>query len=242
MNDAPLRELEAPPRSLGGAILRFLVLVSIAGFGIWLVMATPLRDWLELERAYASLQAIRDHPASPLVLVAAFVVCSVAGAPVTPMVIAGGAVFGALYGSLINYAGTLLGAFSSYWVGRTFGHDLVARLFGSRREKLEKLLEKRSFWALLRLRFVPVPFAVTNYGAALLGVTWRTFWTATAIAYVAVTPVWSYFASAMVSVGEGERSVIVRNLAIAAILMACLTFVPQWIISRRDRAPAEAAE
>jgi uncharacterized membrane protein YdjX (TVP38/TMEM64 family) len=117
---------------------------------------------------------------------------------------------------------------------RILGRDLFRRLLGSRHTAIESAIHRRGFWSMVRLRFLPVPFPVANYGSALLGVPYRLFLTSTALAYVPILIVYSYFAATVVRVGEAEREVILRRLAFSVVLLLLLTFLPPWIARWRN--------
>ena len=70
----------------------------------------------------------------------------------------------------------------TFVIGQRMGRDLVIHLVGAKRlQRAEKALEEHGFWAIARVRFVPIPFALVNYGAALAGVRFGPFVIATAI-------------------------------------------------------------
>ena len=82
---------------------------------------------------------------------------------------------------------------------------------------------------MVRLRFLPIPFPVANYGPALLGVGYPLFLTSTALAFVPILIVYSYFAATVVHAAESERGAILHKLALSVVLLLLLTFLPPWI-------------
>ncbi len=218
-----------------GLWIRLGVLVAIGLISIGLVFFTPLGAYLEPTRLYDLLTRIRESPWAPVAFVLGFVAFSLLGAPLMPVMIAGGAVFGFLRGFALTYIGTLLATSACYGAARWLGQEAVRQLLGSRFLALEKLLDHAGFWTMVRLRFIPIPFPIFNYGSALVGVPFARYAGSTAIAFAPIIAVYSYFAATLVSVGEADRGVILRNLTIASLAMIALTFLPGWIIAWRKR-------
>lgn len=218
-------------RSLWVRLTLFSVLVVLS---VAVLLLTPLRDFIEPKRLYDALGQVREHPAAPMLFVVGFMCLSLLGSPVVPMIVAGAAVFGFGRGIALNYIGVLVGASCSYWLARILGRDFFRHWLGSRYLTLESLIQRRGFWPMVRLRFVPIPFPVANYGPALLGVSYPLFLTSTALAYVPILIVYSHFAATIVRVGESERQVILHKLALAVVLLLLLTFLPPRIIRWRN--------
>ena len=123
----------------------------------------------------------------------------------------------------------------SYFLGHHLARELVVHIFGDRIERLGQALEREGFWTLVRLRFVPVPFAVTNYGACLAGVSFGTYLSSTALALLPITFVYTYFAATLVGVAEADRAGVLRQLGLAVLLLLLLSFVPPRIMAWRRR-------
>jgi uncharacterized membrane protein YdjX (TVP38/TMEM64 family) len=232
--------MPTPPR---GLVLRFLVFALILVGGFLALRSDALRTQLDAEHLTATLERLRGEPlAGPLYVVVSSILLAL-GFPATVLVFAGGAVFGALFGGVLAYAGTLGGALLSFALGRTLARDLVVHVLGKRLAPLEAMLERHGFWALFRMRYVPVPFAVTNYGAALAGLPFSTYLWSTAAALVPVTFLYTYFAASLIDVAAADRAGVLRNLLIATLGVLALSFLPPRIIAwRRSRAPRPAED
>jgi uncharacterized membrane protein YdjX (TVP38/TMEM64 family) len=232
--------MPAPPR---GLVLRFLVFAAIVVGGFLVLRSDAVREQLDVEQLTATLERLRSEPwAGPIYVVVSAVLLAL-GFPATVLVFAGGAVFGALYGFFLAYGGTFGGAILSFALGRTLARDLVVHLLGQRLAPLEAMLERHGFWALFRMRYVPVPFAVTNYGAALAGLPFSTYAWSTALALVPVTFLYTYFAASLIDVAAAERAGVLRNLLFATLAVLALSFLPPRIIAwRRRKAPTPGAD
>jgi uncharacterized membrane protein YdjX (TVP38/TMEM64 family) len=230
--------MPAPPR---GLVLRFLIFAAILVGGFLAIRSDAVRGHLEVEQLTATLERLRGEPLAAPLYVAVSVVLLAVGFPASVLVFAGGAVFGAFYGGVLAYAATLGGAILSFVLARTLARDLVVHLLGKRLAPLEAVLERHGFWALFRMRYVPVPFAVTNYGASLAGLPFSTYAWSTAAALVPVSFLYTYFAASLIDVAAAERAGVLRNLLFATLAVLALSFLPPRIIAwRRRRAPRPA--
>ncbi|HEV8577557.1 MAG TPA: TVP38/TMEM64 family protein [Thermoanaerobaculia bacterium] len=219
------------PRHL---LLRFLVLVVIVGTGFALLRWTPLADWFTVERVSALLERLRESWWAPVALIASYVVlCPVM--PASPMMIAGGMVFGPVLGSVYNIIGTFLGGATTYFLGRGLGHDFVLHLAGNRLKRVERAIARRGFWGMVGARFLPVPFPLVNYCMALTGIRPALFLSTLAIGLIPGVPVFTYFAALLTRAATGSRSGIVVQFIIASLLMLLLTFIPQIWMARKRR-------
>lgn len=211
------------PRS---AVLKFLVLIAVLVIAALALRYTPLNEFLTREKMVATLDQLRLAWWSPLALIGLYVVLSPTGLPVSPLIFAGGVVFGVQWGWLYNFIGSLLGATSSYLLARALGRQLIEHVAGEALiTKVERVLERHGFWNLVRSRFLPIPFAVINYGAALAGIRWPVFITASAIGLAPSMVIWTYFGYAIYSVTSEGRQAVVRNLLLALAVGLFLTFL-----------------
>lgn len=187
---------------------------------------TPLHELLTRERMITIMDGLRAAWWAPLALIGLYVVLSPTGLPVSPLIWSGGIVFGFWMGSIYNFIGCVLGASASYLMARALGRDLIMHLApDALLLRAEQILEKHGFWAVARSRFLPIPFAIINFGAALAGVRWPTFITASAIGLFPSAFIWTYFGYAIFSVTTADRAEVVRNLIIALALALTLTFL-----------------
>ena len=204
-----------------GATLRFLSLFVVLGAVVAAFRFTPLGDYLDRERLVATFEAMRESPWAPLVLVGLYCVLAPAGLPMTPLIIAGGVVFGRFQGALINILGCVLGAAISFQFARVMGRDFVRKVAGKRLKRVETLLRRHGFWTLVGVRFMPVPFPVVNFGAALAGVRFGTFVLSAIIGLAPALLIYTSFASALFDVARGgDRSQLRGVFGLFAVMVA----------------------
>jgi uncharacterized membrane protein YdjX (TVP38/TMEM64 family) len=219
------------PRHL---LLRFFLLVAIVATGFAILRWTPLSDYLTVEKISGLLDRLRDAWWAPVALIASYIVLCPLFVPASPMMIAGGVVFGPVLGSLYNIIGTFLGGALSYFLGRGLGHDFVLHLLGNRVKKVNRIIARRGFWGMVGVRFLPLPYPVVNYTAALAGVRPALFLTTTAIGLVPGCTIFTYFASLLARAAASDRSGLVIQGIVASTLMLLLSLIPQvWMMKKR---------
>jgi len=215
-------------------LLRFLVLVAIVGIGFAVLRWTPLAGYLTVQNVSAVLARLRESWWAPAALIASYVLlCPLI--PATPMMVAGGMVFGPVIGSIYNIIGTFLGGTVTYYLGRGLGHDFVLHLLGHRLKRVERYIARRGFWSMVGARFLPIPFPLVNYSMALTGIRPALFLLTTALGLIPGVAIFTYFASLLTKAASGHRSGIVLQFAIASLLMVLLTFIPQIWMARKRR-------
>jgi uncharacterized membrane protein YdjX (TVP38/TMEM64 family) len=224
--------MTAVPRHL---LLRFLVLVAIVVTGFAVMRWTPLAQYLTVERASALLAQLRQTWWAPLALIGTYIVLCPLFVPASPMMIAGGIVFGPVWGTIYNITGTFLGGSLSYFLGRFLGRDFVRHVLGHRLKRVEQRIARRGFWSLVGIRFLPVPYPLINYTAALAGVRPGLFLPTTAIGLIPGNIVFSYFASLIPRAASGDRSGLILQFVCATAALILLTAIPQIWAARKRR-------
>jgi len=221
------------------ALLRFSALVAILLAGVVILHLLRIHGYLSEERLTDLLGRLRESWWSPLVLIGLFFLISPLGLPVSPLMLAGGIVFGTLWGSIYNLTGTVGGAAISYLMARTLGRDLIVQLAGERLRWVERLVKRHGFWTLARIRLIPIPFPIVNFGSALAGVPFGLFILSSALGLFPAMVIYTYFASVLATAASSQRSGVVQHLALAVALVLAITFLPslwrRWQRRRRLR-------
>jgi uncharacterized membrane protein YdjX (TVP38/TMEM64 family) len=219
-----------------GALVRFGILVALIVAGLAVLRWTPLAGMLTEKNLLAYRDLLRRSWWAAPALVLSYVVLCPLGFPASPMMITGGIVFGAVWGSVLNVLGTSLGGITTYFVGRSLGRDLVVRLGGSRLKRIERQIARRGFWGLVGIRFLPFPFALVNYTAALAGIPPRLFIPTTVIGLTPINVVYTYFTATLLEVAGPARQQAYLRLMAVSIALATVMFLPQiWIGRKRKR-------
>jgi uncharacterized membrane protein YdjX (TVP38/TMEM64 family) len=164
-------------RLIGLGVLIFAIAVLAAAWR-W----TPLRDWLDVDTLIDYADRLDDLPATPLLVMVAYVVAGVLVVPVTVLIAATGVVFGPVLGAVYALAGSLLSALTTYTIGRKLGRETVRRLAGERLNAISRKLAERGLLAVVLVRIMPVaPYTIVNIVAGASHIGLRDFLLGTAI-------------------------------------------------------------
>ena len=162
------------PRPGARARLALIVLFGLIGAGIWLAVREDLSPELVMAK-HAELLDWRDSQG--MVAVAGFFAVTAFAAllslpGIAVFTLAGGVLFGVLWGTLLTVAAATLGAMGLYALARAgFGDGLLRRIERGRAAWLAEELRRNEVRALLFLRIAPVvPFLLANMLPALMGV------------------------------------------------------------------------
>ncbi|TAM71643.1 MAG: TVP38/TMEM64 family protein [Microbacteriaceae bacterium] len=123
-----------------------------------------------------------------------YALTTLAPVPKAVLSVLAGLIWGFWVGAITVYIGALLGAACAFFLGRWLGREAIERFTGTRVARVDDLLRRRGFLAVLGARLVPViPFTAINYVAGLTAVRRRDYALGTAVgiipgdmAYVAI--------------------------------------------------------
>jgi uncharacterized membrane protein YdjX (TVP38/TMEM64 family) len=188
--ESPIDPLElidelAPPERASVArrpLLRVaLLMLLLVGVGAtW--RYGPLAGLVDPDAFAGFARPFRESPLGGLIALGAFVVGSLLIVPVIALIAATALAFGPWLGFLYAFAGVLLSAAITYWIGRVLWAGTIRRLAGPRLSLISKRLGERGFLATLVLRVVPVaPFTVVNLVAGSSQVSFRDYLIGTVI-------------------------------------------------------------
>ena len=139
-----------------------LGLVLVAG-SLWLVLYRNQLDPALIENAMRTL-----GPLGPAAHVVLFALGTILFVPGILFALAGGVLFGPVWGTILNLAGATLGATAAFLAARYVTGDLVRRKAGGRLDRLIAGVEAEGWRFVAFVRLVPlVPFNLLNYALGL---------------------------------------------------------------------------
>jgi pyruvate/2-oxoglutarate dehydrogenase complex dihydrolipoamide dehydrogenase (E3) component/uncharacterized membrane protein YdjX (TVP38/TMEM64 family) len=176
---------------------RKLALALTAGLAIAAFFAFDLGQYLNLRTLKEQQAAIQGFQAAQPLLsgVIYFLVYVAATALSLPgaalLTLAGGAVFGLLWGTLIVSFASTIGATLAFLMARFLLRDWVENRFGQRLTAIDQGVRREGAFYLFTLRLVPVfPFFLINLLFGLTGMKVRTFYWVSQIGMLAGTVVY----------------------------------------------------
>jgi uncharacterized membrane protein YdjX (TVP38/TMEM64 family) len=203
------------------AIAVAFVLVTLAG-----IRPGDVRSWVD----GAGL-------AGPVVFVLAGGVLGLALFPGHVTAAVAGLLFGALAGTALALAATLLGAALCLLAARRLGANAVLSLLGPRGRRWRAWLEANGFSAVLATRLAPgMPSGAVNYLAGLAGIRPRAFYAAVALGALPKTIAYVTLGGAL-SDPLSARGAFAAGLYVAAAAGGALV-ARRLVLSRPSAAPA----
>jgi len=176
----------------------------------------------------------------PLLFIALYAAATVLFLPGSLLTLAGGALFGPVWGTLYNLAGATLGAMLAFLVARYLARDWVRQRASGFLKKLLDGVDAEGWKFVAFVRLVPLfPFILLNYALGLTRIG--------LVAYVAASFVFMFpGALAFTYLGYAGREVVaggeglIQKGLLALALLALVAFLPR-LIKRLRSTPAEAS-
>ncbi|MEJ2440978.1 MAG: VTT domain-containing protein [Gammaproteobacteria bacterium] len=212
-----------------------VALLVLAAIWRW----TPLSDWLDIDRAKATANWIRNSYFTPVLVLIAYVIGGLIAVPVTLMIIATVTVFDPWIGAAYALLGAEVAALAGFGVGHMIGRDAVSRIAGSRVNRLSRKLSERGVLTIITLRIVPVaPFTVINVIAGVSEIRFRDFAIGSFIGMVPGVMAISLLADRIIaSLRDPSLASALVLVVVIVLVIAALTGLRYWVSrKRKDRA------
>ncbi len=159
-----------------------IILLAIVASALAAFFLFDLGRFLTLESLKTNRDALLSYYGSHRLIFILGYICvytlqtalSLPGAAI--LTLTGGAIFGAVMGTLWVNIGATAGAVLAFLLARTLLRGWVVRSFGTRMESLDRGLKENALSYLLFLRLVPVfPFFLVNLACGITGLSLRTY-------------------------------------------------------------------
>lgn len=231
IQNAMTTSAESSAASKNAGLSKWLVGLSV-GLGIAAFFYLDLGRYLSLD----GLKSNRDHllaftDANYTLAVALFIVayCVVVGLSLPGgaiMTLAGGFLFGSVWGTLYVNVGATVGATLAFLVARYLLRDWVERKFGSRLGAIQDGFARNAFSYLVTLRLIPLfPFFLVNMVSGLTRVSVGTYVAATSLGIIPGSFVFAY-AGRQLGTINSLKEIVSPNVLLAFTLLGLLALVP----------------
>lgn len=220
-----------------GAAWRFALIALI---GIGALLALNYHEELDA----SALQRAIDGRFAPLVFVAAYAIAAVLFVPGSLFGLAGGALFGPVWGTLWNLTGAVAGAGAAFLIARYLAGDWVTRRAAGRLRVLVSGIETEGWRFVAFVRLVPLfPFNLLNYALGLTRIPFSHYLVTSAAAMLPGTFLYTWVGHAgreTLAGGESMPELIIATLALIATIVFLPRLVRRWRAGRtRWIEPAE---
>ena len=173
--------------------------------------------------------------AGPLVFMGIYAVGTVFFLPGSLLTLAGGALFGPIWGTLYNLAGATLGAGLAFLVARYLAADWVQARSGGILKRLVTGVEAEGWRFVAFTRLVPVfPFNLLNYALGLTRIPFPAYLLASATCMLPGALAYTWLGYAGREAAAGGEDLIQKGL-IALALLAALAFLPRLVARLRQQ-------
>ena len=209
-----------------------IAIATVIALAIGVFFYFDLGQFLSL----AALKDNRDHllaftEANYAGAAALFVLCYIAvtglslpGAVI--LTLAGGFLFGSVFGTLLVNLGATSGATLAFLAARYLLRDWVERKFGSRLETLQQGFAQNAFSYLITLRLIPLfPFFAVNLVSGLTRMNVGSYVAATALGIIPGSFVYAY-AGRQLGTINSLKEIASPNVIAAFVLLGLLALVP----------------
>jgi uncharacterized membrane protein YdjX (TVP38/TMEM64 family) len=145
--------------------------------------------------------------------------------PGLPITLAGGILFGPIWGVVYTAIGSALGAGLVFLVARYLARDWVAaRLSGTRLMSLDEKVARHGWKIVAFTRAVPIfSYSLLNYAFGLTRIAFWPYLAATFVCMLPATIAFVYFSSNLLDLVHGQIS---RGLIIGVVLVVLVSLVP----------------
>lgn len=210
--------------TLRAILPRLSIGLAILALALWLTLDRDKLDPALIEDAMQTL-----GPWAPAAHVVLFALGTVLFVPGSLFGLAGGVLFGPVWGTIVNLAGATLGATAAFLVARYVGADWVRQKAGARLERLIKGVEAEGWRFVAFTRLVPlIPFNLLNYALGLTRIPVVAYVLATLVCMVPGTLAYTWLGHAGREAAAGGTAAI-RYALMGLAVLAAVAFVPRLL-------------
>jgi len=200
-------------------LLIFILLLVIVGM---LSRLLGLSQYLEQEKLTEWVKGF--GLVGPLVYILVFATAPSLFLPGLPITIAGGVVFGPVWGTVYASIGSTLGAGAAFLISRYFARRQIKNLLGPRLLAIDEGVEKKGWIYVAITRLIPLfPYNLLNYAFGLTRIRFYEYLLTSWICMLPATAAYVVFSSSLLGVLKGK---IPGELIVGVILFALVSVTP----------------
>ncbi len=208
---------------------------KIVGAALWLVASVSYGLYARANNLtpLAAVQTLMDHIAGtaygPLVYILAYTLRPLIFFPSILLTLAGGFLFGPVWGVVYTIIGSNASTLVAYLVGRSFG--LNTENSSGLLQRYTTRLRHNSFETVLVMRFIFLPYDLVSYVCGFLRIDWRGFLLATALGTIPGTISFVSFGASI----EGDLANFTPRLDWQTLAVGAVMFIMSLALSRYFR-------
>lgn len=205
-------------------ILRLLVLLTLVA-GIWGIRTAGISEYLDQDKFRTFIGSLGIL--GPLFYMLIYSVAPSLFLPGLPLTIAGGILFGPVWGVVYTIVGATAGACLAFLISRYMaGNWIDSRLSGPRWRTLQQNVEEHGWKIVAFTRLVPLfPFNLLNYAFGLTRIKFMPYALATALCMLPACIAFIVFSSSLLDLFKGK---ITYEFAIGLTLILLVSLAPLY--------------
>lgn len=205
---------------------RYIFRIVLAVAVMTAILAAALfRDQLSVARLDAWVASL--GLLAPFAFVALYTAATVIFMPGIVFALAGGALFGPVWGSVLNLLGATLGASIAFLIARYLAGDWVQRKSGGFLKRLMDGVESEGWRFVALVRLAPLfPFNLTNYALGLTRISFASYVVTSLLCMIPGAIAYTWLGHAGRGAVSGDASAIRYGL-LAVGLLAIIAFAPR---------------
>lgn len=177
---------------------------KVAAAAIWLVLISGLvlfmraNDLTLSELFLAAMAWVQDNPFAPLAYIIVYAIRPLTLFSSVLLTLAGGFLFGPVWGVVYTVIGANLSATVAFFIGRYFGQGVLDDETSSGwMQRYARRMRENSFETVLIMRFIFLPYDLVNYLAGFLRIGYWSFLLATVIGSIPGTIAFVFLGSSL---------------------------------------------
>jgi len=172
---------------------------------------------------------------APVLFMAVYAIATVFFLPGSIITLAGGALFGPVWGTFYNLTGATIGATLAFLVSRYLASDWVKEKTGGKLERIIEGVESEGWRFVAFTRLVPLfPFNVLNYALGLTRIKLNHYILTSYICMIPGAFAYTYLGYAGREAATGGQGMIQKGL-MALALIAVVAFLPRLVSKLRQK-------
>lgn len=183
---------------------------------------------------------------APVLFLITYCLATLLFLPTMVWTLAGGALFGPVWGTALNLISATSGAAIAFLISRHWLYDWISQLKNRRLHKLISDVERGGWMVVALLRFFPIlPFNLVNYGLGITGIRFRVYLITTFAALIIPEILYTYCGYAGRDALMDPQQFYNKGgvfLLITALSLLIIIKVIQWKKSRNAEADRASAE
>lgn len=205
----------------GGVKFVIFALLVVSAFIIF--RALGLGEYLEAERLRVWIESFGIW--GPVAYIVIYSIAPSLMIPGLPLTVAGGILFGPVWGSVYTLFGATIGASLAFLIARYLGRDWVmSRIEGSRIEELDRKAGEQGWKIVAFTRLIPLfPYNFLNYAFGLTRVGFLDYLWATFAFMIPGVVAYVVFSSSILDL---LRGVLSRQFVIGLALVIIVSLIP----------------